>query len=531
MYIVEDRVTPTIGAYMNGLAFKNKFLRTFPTETMGDGTVVFGNFYVYSNDAVHKTDTDLKIYKLLGINPNDINKSDFKGVKSYWVGLSPQFTSYDLTLTELKNYINNNSSIDVAYKEEVVYDPIDTDAPRYVTDIQIIDLLKSKFYYANFPAEDSFPLVALALLDTNSVLFDISIKVNTKTLSDPIIINGRTYNQVSPKLLRANTTLTITRKTDVEDVTVQTYLNNVIAHIASIRTGYTSTFNRYTYTVSSPMLVSVYDKEVSVNKQLLYMVSTMNPAYDSNLVYFDIVTGYRIKYEGLRNIKSTLFGETVSTLLKSDYKRDRGSPLERFIGAVVSLALIAVALVTYQYQFFAYYVVGATLALATLSYIFAKSGDYGMTSIIGKSIQMFSVATAMISFGANISKFSNTITAVSLKDITLDTITSTIKDAFDVVVEKAITSPMMFISDTLNTVFKVYTEIINPVDSTTSSQKELDKTREELDSLSSPDTIDNVRRIMSDRYSNIYDANEVLDNVPYLMTQGRIDNAMTKYYK
>jgi hypothetical protein len=80
--------------------------------------------------------------------------------------------------------------------------------------------------------------------------------------------------------------------------------------------------------------------------------------------------------------------------------------------------------------------------------------------------------------------------------------------------------------------FNIYSEYINPPNKGLDEKAEQLKAQEkELEDTSSPNMIDDVNRVQDSPYANPYDFNEYMQNIPYQMTQGLIENSTTKYYR
>ncbi|MGD8305555.1 MAG: hypothetical protein PVF17_02785, partial [Ignavibacteria bacterium] len=86
-------------------------------------------------------------------------------------------------------------------------------------------------------------------------------------------------------------------------------------------------------------------------------------------------------------------------------------------------------------------------------------------------------------------------------------------------------------TDWLTQAFQIYTKYINPPNAGISEKQALiDKQKDELEELATPDSLKKVRWLYDTSYANYLDTNEYIQNIPYLMTQGRVDNATKKYF-
>ena len=111
MYIVEDRLGPTIGRFVENSKFKNLFLKHWPTTIDVGGTEVFDRLYVYRAAAPHrgivKTPETLAIYKIIGTNTEELESEDYDGVEDMWFTLKPFDLEYDISTAQIQSYIDS----------------------------------------------------------------------------------------------------------------------------------------------------------------------------------------------------------------------------------------------------------------------------------------------------------------------------------------------------------------------------------------------------------------------------------------
>ena len=60
--------------------------------------------------------------------------------------------------------------------------------------------------------------------------------------------------------------------------------------------------------------------------------------------------------------------------------------------------------------------------------------------------------------------------------------------------------------------------------------RQVQEQEQQLEDLSSAELKDKIDYTFSSPFYNIYDFNEIMQAVPYTMTQGMIDNTFNKYY-
>ena len=79
--------------------------------------------------------------------------------------------------------------------------------------------------------------------------------------------------------------------------------------------------------------------------------------------------------------------------------------------------------------------------------------------------------------------------------------------------------------------FQVYAKYINPpADGLDDLSRAVAEQETQLEDLTGPGLKDKIDYTFSSPYYNIYDFNEFMQGIPHSMTQGKIDEALNKYY-
>jgi len=550
MYIIEDRVTPRLTGYLHALGVKNTFLRNFPTKEV-DGITVFDKLVVY-NGVVNLSTQARKIYHLLNIRVSDLTSADWSGLEEFYIHLKRYDTSYSLSLQDLKDFINENSTIDEEYTTRLVYDPVDIDAIAYTSDTDLINLVLGNKKDIHF-SPDSHPLTALALLDTSSVMFDTTIIVTDKTLVKRKI-NNRQFNNLSQSynILKAELSLKFKRIINVDDITVSDYLNyilNQISIIDSISPTLNSTNNLNVNNTGVAQKNVDTSRTSSINKQLINIVEAKIPLVESNIIYpvVNPSTGnitYYIKYDGVAALNTkdflTFLGKTIDT----GYIEESASFWKEALMMIVTIVIIVIAVVLAipsggistvgAFAAFAaeaaFYVAIAMALEALILKALANRGQYAYAAMVGDSLQVLGMVSTFLGVLGVVGSWASAI-GRALKEITMKTVAEGLKTQVALYAKQATSNILGFVVDMLTTAFQIYSKVINPpTEGLDESAQALAATEKELEDYATPDMRDKVQYIFENPYANIYDMNEYMQNIPYFMTQGRIDSATTKYY-
>lgn len=556
-YIIEDRVTPTIQGFMNLLRTKNVFLKYFPYKWINEygfeveesdpsAIKVFDKMYFYNGDVLDTT-AHKKIYHLFNIKLKDLQEESYDGVEKCWFELKWENREELLDVEDLKTFIdttiplNGDGYSDWITVENIVYDPLDIGAPLYRDDSSIIDRLRTSVIDTSYSASEEHICTALALLDTNQDLFETKFTVTYKHLGT----NSYALNTKGRYILSANIRLEFRRKAEVTDPLIVTYLNKIKDKIDNL-----NNFNGFSFTRNSLLDTS---STISINSQLLEIYKQINPVTGITLVQHTSLNGDFIKYDALAALNAHDFSEVLGKLLTTDFKKKQASGFVKFLTIVAVIAIIVLSAgsgaaavggltgVAASAAFagaMAFNLALGVLALALISKFAADAGSYGAAAFIGRSIQVLGMLSTFLSVISLISISPAKLAKLSVKSllttITEISFTDLLAAVKTEVIEFAKQSTMKIITQTtgwLTQAFQIYAKYIDPPNAGISEKQTLiDKQKEELEELATSDSLKKVRWIYDTPYANYLDLNEYMQNIPYLMTQGRVDNATRKYF-
>jgi hypothetical protein len=565
MYIVGNRVTPTVTAYCNLARTKNRFLRYFPTKWVlangtdtydndPNGTRVFDKMYIYKrNDGGLQVDkAHKKIYSLLGISIDALEDESYDGVDSYWLYLK-RYDSLPIGLAELKNFVESKSPLlGDGYSEwtpisKLVYDPVDSNVTRYKTDQQIVYDMARYRELTSYDVANSPILTCMAILDYNEVLFEREFTIKQKDIenSDNFSIK---YNGDSRYILKANLDFRFRRKADVDDIAAEEFLTGIKSLIEALD-DYTdvSGTGKLSGDLTITQTKAEVSKELSINAQLFAIYESIIPSTDSDLTLeyskdygLTSVSGWYIKYDGMEALSNREFGELLRKMIGTGYEEKEASMFTRFLLGVALMAIIVLsagsgaaavgtatgwaAAVAFSTSFVLGLAIGQ-LVLSLVSLYFVNRGMYGAVSLIKGELQALGMVSTIMGVVAGIGGLYSKVTQMSSSKI-VEQLKMEVVNYF----KQSTSSVTSFIGGFVTQGFSLYTRYVDPPANNSALIAEVARQEEELEDYSSPDNMKKVQWMFDSPYDNIYDMNEHMQGIPYAMTQGKIDGATTKYY-
>ena len=562
MYVIEDRVTPTIQGFMNLLRTKNVFLKYFPYKWINEygfevegsdpsAIKVFDKMYFYNGDVLDTT-AHKKIYHLFNIKLNDLQEESYDGVEKYWFELKWEGREDSLDIEDLKTFIDNTLPLngegysDWVTVENIVYDPLDTEAPLYRDDSSITNRLRTSIIDTSYSISEEHICTALALLDTNQDLFETKFIVTHKHLAT----HRYDLRTDSRYILSANIRLEFRRKTEVTDPLIITYLNKIKDRIDNLNNYSGILLNRYSNARNQLLDTS---STTSVNAQLLEIYKQINPITGITLVHHTSLNGDFIKYDELAALNAHDFSEILGKLLTTDFKKKEASTFVKLLtvaavfaviilsagaGAIAVGGLTGMVATAAFAGTMAFNLALGILALGLISKFAADAGSYGAAAFIGRSIQILGMLSTFLSvissIGTSPVKFlelSGKSFLTTIKEISFTDLLDVVKTEVIEFTKQSTMKIVVQTTDWLTQAFQAYTKYINPPNAGISEKQAIiDKQKEELEELATPDNLKKVRWIYDTSYTNYLDTNEYMQNIPYLMTQGRVDNATRKYF-
>jgi len=407
MYVRFNMAETEMAAFVGNTAFKNRFLRTWPTKYI-DGVRVMDKFTFFDG---HVIDTPLsrKIYKLLGTSVEELQRNDYDGVDKCWFYMKP----WELPLTDRKlltqgqveEAITVVGTVEEQLRIEFKYTEYVQDTETWYQYYKSSEEVMAEFYeqlaasnYSNIAygyAANRSPV--LALLDLTNEAFTRTFSAVGKGTVE-IIENtawGSTAKKTVPVLY---INFTYKRKDPaIVSTALLTKLNTVSVERKDI---------------VSKDFYNVYDYFVSGTETDLFYYEVQSVPWIAYEYEYDPV-GY-VKYDGLKNTKLTVFKRYLGKAIDSDYKREKADPWESFVAFVLSVAvvvLVAILLPPLAAPLFASMTPAmAAIATATLvltvsaavigygSMVASRSGKYGLAAAFGNVAIMFNKLSEMLGY-------------------------------------------------------------------------------------------------------------------------------------
>lgn len=532
MYVKFDFVTPILEIMKSARRFKADFLSAWATEFVNDehgvSTEVFSNMIFWNNTAI-ETDQMKKVYKLLGITVEDINSEDYSGIDYCWYSISPWVIDKSYTSTIINTIINRFSSADVkrfearshsksVYSSTVNnYQDSDAQLVSFNADLAVSNILGITY---DIEFNDQF----LVLLDTdnevyNRELIPIGSSDYLDTNGNPSGVRHSSFNIVyslkdSPVVSQAlvDRINNAVKYTDTENYK---YQQNPSLYISSIPGQKSSVYEI--------VVDAIPEDELFVREQVSSGDESGTPIWVNKWVKVDglklyqPVVSVKNKANGLLN-----FGQAVSESVDTGYKKTSVKVWKKVVaGILMIVAIVATAIsagaaapLVEPVVTAATVALLATVTLVGLSVYEANYGNPNAASAYGNSLSFIGTVTAFIGITALVNK----------------------------IAEKGITAVManyakMSAGKLINTIITMASKVFDFV-----SNRELKKEQEEIDEMKL--ALEEQEEIMNDlptamRYAaekwnfetyNFLEINEKMDQVPYNMTQGKVDQMTHKYF-
>jgi len=560
MYVIEDRKTPAINGFFQRLSVKNKFLASFPRTTYSgpDNTYeVFDKLVFYKRKhGVYQTDTHKKIYKLLGIEVSDLEAESYDGVEECYIYLKPYSDKVSLAADTVVDYIHQTTD-----KEDsswitgtVVYRIPSTKAVSInegSTPQEIRDYVRNKVATADktihFSATDNPQTLPLVLLDSEDTLFESEYKVNTIKV---LPTDGK-YEKVTYINFVYSISVTIKYRRLVDCTETNSVLLQALDIIANQKVPYgmsTSILNGlnqlyYTLVPLTAGGVNIPTEERNT-EDIFNGGGTFQGARDFKPSYLNILT------EPVDSMTGTDFGKLLEATIDTGFTKQKASFFEKLL-AVVLVVVIVIATISTggaatvglsgfaaasAFAGAASITLGLSmLGLSLLTSLAVKTGHYGAVYALGGAMKVLGLISTVLAVVSMYGALKDTFMKYAVKEVGGKTVEKsfleTLGDMIGGEIKKATSNMLQTGLKWVTNAFNVYSEYINPPNKGLDEKAEELKAQEaEMADYSSADMIDNVNRVQDSPYANPYDFNEHMQTVPYLMTQGLIDKATTKYY-
>ena len=552
----------------------NRLLRYWPTKVV-DGVTVMDRLYLY-NGSVIDTPNNIKIYNILGISIETLKKEKWKGVESYYLYFNVvQGTYDDITNVDLDTYLQFQAPFTVKsvpeavvndrsvwFESELSYEPLKVDSlSNALSDTEILAKVLADPSVVEYSIEEEHVLTALALLDTNEVVFERQLRVTARGLTDVTFTSQTSGINAGTFIKEVNIEFKFRRKPETSQLVYDEYLEKIKTMIYG----------------------SVNVPHGSIYIQLFEVYRSIVPFIDSEIVYREEPTIVSIIFlkpskayyrkDGLQAMKSREFNKTITARLKTGYTKKKVKWYKKLLTVVVTI-IIGVVSIFYPPAFGLSKLLWAGLVLSVgslvmmgLSVILAKR-DPAWAAYIGKMANVLGLAATILSVVSIVQNLAAKIGGEGLKqaatealkkegvkEITKEALKSkmqsmalsylgtalkelTIEDMQNMLVDfvksawsKTTSFNMQSMLDNATKAFQAYAKYINPpADGLDELSRQVEAQEAELEDLSSAGLKDKIDYTFSSPFYNIYDFNEVMQAIPHRMTQGTIDDTFNKYY-
>lgn len=442
MYIDVDLQTPTVMTWVNNKKLRNRIVDYWPRTTVV-GVTVMDKLYLYrlgSGGVQIPPDPKnwrAKLYTLLNIKVEDLQKEEWDGVEDYYLEFKPKADQYDnITKSQIYVFALKNSSEADWSEIKITYEaPATTETDAFLSDEEIVNRIKNDPQLAYYDHSTTTTLsVPFALMDNTNVMFDTEIKVRNRRLIDTSITTYNTTSEVSSRYIKVTTlALRWKLKAGVTEASVDALLTKVHSFYMN--------YSEFKFDYNGGKLAAqIYRKTSSLSQHLVEIHDTIVPIADSTLIYpqqhFYIPLNavdpeysytYHYKDSGIRAIPSNGFKKIMGTL-ESGFTEEEVSGWTKFwtgvfVALVIVLAIYTGGLAAAGLNGLAALGAFASAAALTLTLgllvgagiasIYAENSNAAIAAYIGKSMQhlgamakFFGIVAMIAGIGAAIQKIS-----------------------------------------------------------------------------------------------------------------------------
>lgn len=576
MYIEQDFVGPATLELQAQRKYKNRILKHWPRKTV-NGSIVFDVLYLYADGHVIQTAGNLKLYNILGIKVADLLSNNWKGINSYYLYFKvKQDRQSDLTDSELLSYINSEAPYTTKaskeskeedrsdwFEAELGYMPFNVPTTdNSLSNNEVISRILENPYLAAFDIEGEPSLTSLALLDKDDLIFEREFRVSASQLT-PVTMNSQTDSDNKSKVVRETLVTMKFRKKAAPPADTNAFLDIALAAITAPRTG--AERNDLTY-----HLDKVYTEITPYIDDDFVAVSTDLPDW-----FRRTATGYKVS--SVENMPAKEFNTKITGNITTGYSKKKAKGWKKLVTAVIAVIILVVAIVFSpvtgggSLALAATILTAGSLAMMGLSLVLAKSdpawaaymGKVGQTlGIIATIVGIINLVNAIaqgiagkateekakIALGEKLKD----VSAEEAKDLIKQEMLNIVKDQTAMAVIKDLSfdellgalgefikssfmnTTQLTMTNVLNWAtkgFQVYAKYINPpADGLDDLSRAVAEQETQLEDLTGPGLKDKIDYTFSSPYYNIYDFNEFMQGIPHSMTQGKIDEALNKYY-
>lgn len=535
MYLTVDLASPIIGEYLLNSKAKRIVLNHWNRTTI-NGTEVFDRLYLYQNGSVVEDADHLKLYQLMGIDLDELKNESYDGVDSLWLYFKYVNTINPLDIANQDLFDYAVLSCDTATEYEIVlnyivaYSKNSVNTPLVGTELETFLLNKFTLPYD----EDDFTIIKqgnnpshfIALQDLENTLFDTTVTIGSTNIreSDEKDDFGIALTNVHTTSIK----FTFKRKAN-------TVIGDCTTLFDRIRVYKFVTDDFYNY------IDDTDPNGVFISRDVYYdPLSTLNG--DSYTPPTGVTTATKknmyLSVAGFETLRNRDAGKLLKDSIESDYKEEEAYWWEKLLNAVI-LIIAAVVIVlsggaaaagatTALASLTAFATVAATVMTITLisqfaiSYLLKATGNYGGAILFGKSMVIVADASKIVGIVALFGGIMRILQEGFTKAI--------LNQAGEEIGRQAMSFGDVGLK-ILRWLNKGYGYFSNS--NGDENQDALDERQAQVDEQEemvarTPQSME----MMKENFESYYflDLNEQMQNVPYMLTQGKIDGATTKYY-
>ena len=591
MYLALDIGTPVISAYLTNKRIQNEFVRNFPTKIV-DGVEVFDRLEFYNGSWVDSSDAAKSIYKLIGTSVRELSDNEYNGIASAWMHLNPYYPSKPvLNSLEIATYLSTRTlpigesiTIDVGYTQ-VVSDVALLELPA-VSNAEILTMVMGGFdsiypytivpnaatgeavtvyVYENSMVsydETASEVTFAALMDPNSALFDRSGVVTTKSI---VPVYGADDATITSYTIQAIVSFTFaTNKEPLDPLAaplidlMRVQINAMTFHNSALHNQIRDMqYTIYPVSTDSINLVEQYEgpdgEPLTRNYIKVAGAAAMKPRDFVVLMAYSFDTGY---YAEPGDWWVIIIAVIIIALIMYFSFGGGSVPAAAIVDAI---GIEAATLVVFM-QTLALSLTLSMVALTFVAMAMENAGHYGnaiamqgsitflgtMTKFIGAILAITSIYTmvssAITSIVNGITNVASAVGEVVVPSVTEaavigaeSVVTPSLTSWVEATIDYAIESVTSLFSDmstsqvltkgmaNLNTLMSAYSMYINPPP---------DIPDEEAAAMDNPTSILTPELVQRNFESyGFTDINEVIDAMPYNMTQKLVDQGVSTYYE
>lgn len=384
MYLEIDLAGPIQGTFLTNTKVRNKILNSsykWPTKWV-DGIEVLDEVTLYHGGAKNYPN----LYQVLGMSYRDLANNNWQGVDRMWMYWQPvHLERQTVTMTELQNYIDFNSTLDEEIEVGIQYTQkvgsVSLRSKPVVTEEQIIAMIEGG-YDSTYPVPivknsanrqttnevvynktigydlKASNVTFVSLMDTNDDLFDSETTIDSMTVtpvysSDQYYSRGRTITSYT---IVANATYKFTRKVAASDASASSLLDFVL--------GKMNTETKFTgMSIYKQLGIAVQHLAGTVVNDDLYYTQTFDDnrwGNSQNKTYVRVgvdpipeirdedgnIIQARVPGSGLRGLKKKTFTNLMARSIDTDYTQVKQSGWSSFLSFVLIVVIVVVSIYT-----------------------------------------------------------------------------------------------------------------------------------------------------------------------------------------